>query len=678
MPRASKVDKKSRHEELKRLITEHDHKYFVLDSPSISDFEYDKLYRELVDLEKEDPGLVTKDSPTQRVGAAALEAFTKRAHRMPMLSLSNTYSPEELIDFDGRVKKFLHSTDDIEYFVEPKFDGLAVELVYEKGELTYAITRGDGLVGEDVTQNIKTIRSIPLKLKTKSPPDLLEVRGEVLMFKEDFVALNQSQEEQGQNVFANPRNAAAGSVRQLDSKITAQRSLRFFAYSVGSFENFSFTSQEDLENKLESFGLPVAQEHQKKPLRSVCNGIEDVIKKYHAVESIRKSLDFEIDGIVIKVNSSRLQEDLGMIARSPRWATAAKYKPEQAQTVVENILVQVGRTGALTPVAVMKPTKVGGVMVSHATLHNQQELDRKDIRIGDTVILQRAGDVIPEVVSVVMDLRPKSAKKFSMPTKCPECNSEARQLENEVVTRCTNPHCPAVVKEALKHFAGRRAMNIDKVGDKIIDALFDANLVRRFSDFYRLTQEKLLTLERQGEKSTENIINSIEKSKSCTLDRLIYSFGIRFVGEQTAKSLAKHFLILDNFADTTAEELTKIPDIGPRVAESIIQWVKNPKSKKEMAELVELGVKISVPQQSASGPLSGKSFVVTGTLPIKRDQATDFIEANGGKILSSVSSKLDYLVVGDDPGSKLEKAQKLGVAILGWDEVLNLAEGKGG
>jgi DNA ligase (NAD+) len=667
------MSKLTRHEQLKKLVSEHDYNYHVLDQPKISDFEYDKLFKELQDLEMADPKLDISDSPTLRAGAKPLDMFRKVNHRTPMLSLSNTYSPEEIAEFDERVKKFLksdlRSEDTIEYYCEPKFDGLAIELIYEKGLLTTALTRGDGTTGEEVTQNIKTIRSIPLKLRTDKPPKLLEVRGEVLMFKQDFADLNEAQQEAGLQTFANPRNAAAGTVRQLDSKIAASRPLRFFAYSLGVVEGIQFKAQNEIGDAFEKFGLPVVQKVGKIGLRRICGGVGKIIDFYKDVESVREKLAFDIDGIVVRVNSLRLQEDLGLVARSPRWAAAAKYKPQQAQTLVEDIIVQVGRTGALTPVAVMRPIKVGGVTITNATLHNQEEIDRKDVRIGDTVLIQRAGDVIPEVVSVLFDKRPKSSQPFRLPLKCPVCGEKTEKAEEEVVQRCVNPFCDAIIKESLKHFAARRAMNLDKVGDKIIEALVDAKFVHSFSDIYKLKKSDLLALERQGDKSAENIISSIEKSKQTTLARLIFALGIRFVGEQTAKSLANHFATVENFLDAKEDDLVSVPDIGPKVASSIVHWLEDSRRRDEVRKLIKNGVEIELPKRATSGSLSGKSFVITGTLSVKRDDAKNLIEQNGGRILSSVSAKLDYLVVGDDPGSKLEKAQSLGVKILSWEDV---------
>ncbi|MCE3010524.1 MAG: NAD-dependent DNA ligase LigA [Proteobacteria bacterium] len=664
------MSSRKRYEELKKEIFKHDHLYHVLDKPEISDYEYDQLYSELLEIEKSNPDWVGQDSPSLRVGSNPLDFFEKAQHTLPMLSLSNSYSVEDILEFDKRIKKFLNSESPISYFCEPKYDGLAIELVYENGVLVRALTRGDGITGEDVTANVKTIRNIPLRI----PSDLsrLEIRGEVLMFKKDFKELNAAQEESGENSFANPRNAAAGSIRQLDSRIAAKRNLKFMAYAPGSVEGLNYHSQSDFHKHLQQWGFRLPGQHKKQPLSQLCESADEVLEFYSAIHKVRKELDYDIDGIVIKVNSLSLQQDLGLIAKSPRWATAAKYPPEQATTVLEQIVVQVGRTGALTPVAVMKPVKVGGVTVSSATLHNQDEIDRKDLRIGDTVVIQRAGDVIPEIVSVILQKRSPSSIPYLLPTHCPSCGTRAEKILEEAVLRCPNRHCPAVMKEALKHFVSRKAMNLDKIGDRLIETLYDSGLVRKFSDLYQLKKESLLELERQGEKSAENVIASIETSKKTTLQRLIYSLGIRFVGEQTASLIADHFGSLDSFLSATDEELLKIPEVGPKVCSAIKDFLQNKEATTEAKHLIELGVAVQQPRRKSSGPLTGKSFLITGTLPVKRESAKEFIESNGGKMLSSVSSKLNYLVAGDDPGSKLEKAEKLGVQIISWEDLQKL------
>jgi DNA ligase (NAD+) len=656
-----------RYNELKKLIRHHDELYHTKDKPEISDYEYDQLFNELVALEKTNPDLNLSDSPTQRVGGDAIAQFQKVAHRKPMLSLANSYSTEDILDFDLRVKKFLRNEAPVEYFAELKLDGLSMELVYVDGVLVRALTRGDGTVGEDVTHNIKTIKTIPLKLKTKQPPKLLEVRGEVLIFKKDFLDMNQNYEELGENTFANPRNAAAGTVRQLDPKIAASRPLKFMAYALGDFEGISFSSQQDISKSFKELGLPTLDDE-----LTTCSSDPQVLVNYYLnIDQRRAQLDFDIDGIVIKVNSLAQQEDLGLVARSPRWATAAKFKPEQAETTIENIVVQVGRTGALTPVAIMKPIKVGGVTITNATLHNQDEIDRKDIRLGDSVFIQRAGDVIPEVVSVNLDKRPKGSVPFKISHDCPSCGETAKKQEGEAVLRCLNPTCKSIVKESIKHFVSRRAMNIEKVGDRLAETLVDNNLVESFSGLYKLRKDSLLALDRQGEKSVDNILKSIMASRKTTLARFIYSLGIRFVGEQTAKLLADHFLTVDNFLKTNTEELETIPEIGPKVSISILNAIQNDAFVKEVKELTKY-VEFEKSKRNTAGSLSGKSFLVTGTLPVKRDEAHEVIEKNGGKLLSGVSSKLSYLIVGDDPGSKVEKAQSLEVKIISWDELLKM------
>lgn len=664
----TKSEIKKRHETLKQQVHYHDELYHKNDRPEISDFEYDQLFAELRALEEANPDLDLSDSPTQRVGAQALSQFTKVAHRVPMLSLANSYSPEDLIEFDQRVRKFLRNDAPVEYYGELKLDGLSMELVYEAGILTRAITRGDGLIGEDVTHNIKTIKTIPLKLKVKTPPPLVEVRGEVLIFKNDFLEMNLANAEAGEALFANARNAAAGAVRQLDPKIAATRPLKFMAYALGAHEGVSFSTQDEISRTFEKWGIPVLDQQ----FCMICKSAEQLTEYYHRIESLRSELPFDIDGIVLKVNSKALQEDLGMVARSPRWATAAKFKPEQAETVIEDILIQVGRTGAMTPVAIMKPVKVGGVTITNATLHNQDEIDKKDVRIGDTVVIQRAGDVIPEVVSVNLKKRPSKSAPFKIPSICPVCSSKASKEEDEAVLRCQNPFCEAILKESLKHFVSRRALNMDKIGDKLIETFVDKKLVSRFSDLYRLEKEHLLSLERQGEKSVDNIIKSIEKSKKTTFAKFIYGLGIRFVGEQTAKLLADHFITLEALLNSDDEELEKIPEIGPKVSASILKVLKDNKMTSEMRALVEVGIEFEKATRTSDGPLAGKSFLVTGTLPVKRDEAHVFIEQNGGKLLSGVSSKLSYLVVGDDPGSKVEKARSLDVSIISWDELLKM------
>lgn len=655
---------KLKHDELKERVNYHNERYHTLDKPEISDYDFDQMFNELLKLESEHSGLVLSDSPTHRVGGDAIASFKKFDHRLPMISLSNSYNEEDIKEFNARIKKFLRNDKDVEYFAELKLDGLSMELVYEDGQLIRALTRGDGVTGEDVTHNVRTIKSIPLKIAHKK---LLEVRGEILINKKDFVEMNQAYEDAGQMVFANPRNAAAGTIRQLDPKIAASRPLQFFAYALGAYEGITFDSQVEIEDKLAKLKFPVME----RKYTETTSSEEELIEYYHRINQHRSQLPYDIDGIVIKVNQLSLQEDLGMVARSPRWATAVKFQPEQAQTVIENIVVQVGRTGALTPVAVMKPVKVGGVTITNATLHNQDEVDRKDVRIGDTVVIQRAGDVIPEVVQVVLDKRPKKSEPFQIPTICPACLSKASREPDEAVLRCQNPFCKAILIGSLIHFVSRRAMNMEKVGDKLIEAFVEKELVKSFSDLYKLTAKDIQTLERQGEKSIENILNSIEKSKQTTLSRFIYALGIRFVGEQTAKLLADHYGTIENFMKTDAEELEKVPEIGEKVSGTILKWLHDKRIQSEVKTLAK-HMKFEAPKRNMEGKLSGMSFLVTGTLPVKRDVAHEKIEENGGKLLSGVSAKLSYLIVGEDPGSKADKAQSVGVKIISWEEFLEL------
>lgn len=673
-------------EQLRELIREHDYNYHVLDRPTIQDFEYDKLFTELVQLESENPELIVADSPTQRVGGAPLGEFEKIAHRKPMLSLANTYNVDELREFDERVRKFLESDQPITYFCELKFDGLAVELVYENGKLATALTRGDGTVGENVTANVKTIKAVPLSLKKKTP-ELFEVRGEVLMFKKDFAKLNEQQQEDGELTFANPRNAAAGAIRQLDPRISAKRPLRMFCYAPGVVDGAPPRSQSAWAEYLSDLGLPAVKAAAWKkvkaalakgyepdqPLAAICEGADEAIEYYETILKFRHELPFDIDGVVIKVDSWPVQERLGTIARSPRWATAAKFPPEQATTLIEDITIQVGRTGALTPVANLKAVRVGGVTVTSATLHNQSEIERKDVRIGDTVIVQRAGDVIPEVVEVVLNKRPSNSKKFKMPARCPICDQQVELPEGEMVTRCVNSLCPAVLNGSLIHFVSKRAMNVEKLGEKLIEQMTEMKLISSFSDLYKLKLKDVLTMPRQGETSAQNIIDSIEESRNTTLSRFIYALGIRFVGETTAKSLATHFRTLDAFMAASESELLEIGDIGPKVASSVMSRLQNSDFKKEVKKLIQNGVNIEVPKSSSGDQkLKGLSIVITGTLPRPRDEIEDLIQGLGGKTPGSVSKKTNYVLAGTEAGSKLDKAQELGVPVLDWDEFQKL------
>ncbi len=643
-------------------ISQHDYQYYALDTPTISDSEYDGLYRQLVALEAQFPELITPDSPTQRVGGAALNGFDSVTHRQAMLSLNNAFGDDELMAFDKRICEGL-GVDNVEYAVEPKFDGLAITLTYENGVFTQGATRGDGYSGENVTHNLRTIRAIPTRLLASSPPQLLEVRGEVLMLKRDFERLNEAQEKAGGKLFANPRNAAAGSLRQLDSKITASRPLHFFAYGLGEAIGAPVLgSHAEAMDYLAELHFPVSD------LRAVKQGAAGLLAYFNEIGAKRTSLSFEIDGVVYKVNNFAQQNELGFVSRAPRWAIAHKYPAEEATTLVEDITVQVGRTGAITPVARLKAVFVGGVTVTNATLHNEDELKRKDIRIGDTVVVRRAGDVIPEVVSVVLAQRPATTRLFSMPTVCPECGSHIERQVDEAVARCTGGlFCPAQRKQAITHFSSRRAMDIEGLGEKLVDQLVEANLVQHLDDIYKLDAVTLANLERMASKSAQNVVDALNASKQTTLARFIYALGIRNVGEATAKDLATHFGALEAIIHAPLEALLEVNDVGPIVAESILQFFGEPHNRDVIQSMQNLGVQWpeTAGKQRVAGVLSGKTLVLTGTLPnLSRDAAQALIEAAGGKVSSSVSKKTDYVVAGAEAGSKLEKAQALGVAIL--------------
>ncbi len=661
--------------ELRSLIRQHDYQYYVLDAPTVSDNEYDGLFRELQSLEATNPQLVTSDSPTQRVGGAPLKSFGNVTHRLPMLSLNNAFSEDELAAFDKRVRDGL-SVDEVIYAVEPKFDGLAITLTYENGFFIQGATRGDGYTGEDVTQNLKTIRSIPQRLYTDNPPKLLEVRGEVLMLKADFEALNLEQAAKGEKLFANPRNAAAGSLRQLDSNVTATRPLSFFAYGMGATEGAPvLDTHSACMNYLETLHLPVSKE------RGVVKGANGLQSYYQSIGAKRSELPFDIDGVVYKVNNLAQQDELGFVSRAPRWAIAHKFPAEQALTVIEGIDVQVGRTGAITPVARLKPVFVGGVTVTNATLHNEDEMRRKDVQIGDTVSVRRAGDVIPEVVGVVLDKRPATARPFVMPETCPVCGSHIKKQEDEAVARCTGGiFCAAQRKQALIHFASRKAMDIEGLGDKLVEQLVDSGLTNNLADIYRLDLKTLASLDRMAEKSAQNILDALNQSKKTTLARFIYALGIRNVGEATAKDLARHFGSLSAIEAAGLEALQQVPDIGPIVAESILNFFAEPHNVETIAQLTvpeeQGGAGVHWDERESpvgSGVFSGKTLVLTGTLPnLTRDEAKMMIEAAGGKVSGSVSKKTDFVVAGAEAGSKLEKAQELGVNVINEAELLRL------
>jgi len=661
---------KQRVAQLREEINHHNYLYYVQDAPEIPDSEYDRLLRELQQLEQQYPELIVPESPTQRVGAAPLSAFAEVKHRIPMLSLNNAFDEQEVEDFDRRARERLQANE-ITYTAEPKLDGLAISLLYEDGVLLRGATRGDGTTGEDVTQNVRTIETIPLKLMGKKYPRVLEVRGEVIMTKSGFEKLNQSQREKDEKTFANPRNAAAGSLRQLDPRITATRPLSFYAYAVGVAEEGELAdTQYHLLAQLRDWGLRTNPEIKR------VKGVKACLEYYQAMRQKRDSLDYDIDGIVYKVDDFAQQAELGFVSRAPRWAVAHKFAAQEEMTKLIAIEVQVGRTGALTPVARLEPVFVGGVTVTNATLHNQDEIERKDIRIGDTVIVRRAGDVIPEVVSAVASKRPKGAKKFIMPDACPVCGSEVIRLENEAVARCTGGlFCAAQRKEAIKHFAARRAMDIEGLGDKLVEQLVDQDKIHDVADVYKLSVEELAGMERMGEKSAQNIIDALEKSKTTTLPRFLFALGIRQVGETTARTLAQHFGTLDAIMGASEEELETVQDVGPIVAESIAHFFHEAHNRKVIAKLQKAGVHwpdIQV-KNSEGLPLAGKTFVITGTLAsLSRDEAKDKLQQLGAKVSGSVSKKTDCVVVGENPGSKAIKANELGITILDEQAFLTL------
>ena len=651
--------------ELARL----EHAYYVLDQPLVPDAEYDRLYRELLDLEQKHPDWISADSLSQRVGGTPLKVFNEVKHAVPMLSLNNAFEESELINFDRRCRDGL-GLESVNYACELKFDGLAISLRYEHGVLVQAATRGDGASGEDVTVNIRTIRAIPLRLTGKKIPDVLEVRGEVFMHRDDFEKMNKYAATLGEKEFANPRNAAAGSLRQLDSKITAKRPLSFFAYGLGAFEPINWlpkTHSQLLDHYVE-LGLPVCQE------RRVVSSVEGLNQFYQEIGRKRNQLPYEIDGVVYKVNSFSQQNTLGFVSRAPRFAIAHKYPAQEEITTVLGIDVQVGRTGAITPVARLSPVLVGGVTVTNATLHNEDEVRRKDVRVGDTVVVRRAGDVIPEVVSVVLDRRPQHAKPFEIPSRCPICDSHIERLVDEAIARCSGGlFCAAQRKQALLHFAHRRAMDIEGLGDKIVDQLVDLNLVRTPADLYRLGFSALANLERMGDKSADNLIRSIAQSKSTSLPRFIFGLGIRHVGESTAKDLAKYFGTMQALMDAQMEDLLTVNDVGPVVANSIISFMSESHNREVIEQLLASGIEFQVEEQIASVDLSDKTFVLTGTLPtMSRDQAKTLLEAAGAKVAGSVSQKTSYVVAGSDAGSKLEKANELGIPILDEDALMKI------
>jgi len=661
-------------ERLRAEIERHNYLYHVLDRPEISDAEYDRLFRRLIELEEEHPELVTPDSPTQRVGAPPAEGFAPVPHAIPMLSLANAFDEDELRDFDRRVRELL-GVDSVRYVAEPKLDGLSVELVYRDGRFVRGSTRGDGRVGEDVTSNLRTIRSIPLRLRPAdgTVPALLEVRGEVYIEKADFASLNEERRREGLAPFANPRNLAAGSLRQLDPKITAQRPLKAFFYDIGRAEGIAITTQTALLSTLPRLGLRV------NPLYRVCDGIEGAISFYRELEEGRDALPYEADGVVVKVDDFAARRIAGEVSRSPRWAIAAKFPAEEGISRLVDIEVSVGRTGVLTPVAILEPVRVRGVEITSATLHNADEIERKDIRIGDYVVVQRAGDVIPQVVRPLPERRTGKERAFVMPNACPVCGSEIVRLEGEVAHRCLNTACPARIKQSLLHFASKEGLDIDGLGEKAVDRLVERGLVSRLGDLFRLDRETIASLERFGPKSAENLASALERAKRTTLSRFLFALGIPGVGSHIAEVLARRFGTIDRVTSATEENLIAIPEIGPETAAAIVRFFANAENKRTIGDLLSVGLEIgSDLSAGGGGPLAGRRFVLTGTLAsMSRDEAIARINEAGGRVTGSVSRKTDFVVVGRDPGAKAQRAIELGVTTLTEEEFLRLLAGDG-
>jgi DNA ligase (NAD+) len=667
------IPEKIKHE-IEKLVKElnyHCYRYYVLDSPVISDEEYDRLYMHLKELE-ERYGYILPDSPTQRVGAPPLDKFEKVRHKEPMLSLDNAFSKDEVVEFDQRVKRFLKRRQDLEYTVEPKYDGLAIELTYIRGILHRASTRGDGYEGEDVTQNIKTIKAVPLRLEGDDIPEEIDIRGEVYMHVDEFERLNREREEKGEPLFANPRNAAAGSVRQLDPSITASRKLHLACYGIGHVKGREFSSQWEFIKWLEGVRVPVPA------IVRLAKGIDAVIRAIEEIEERRNAFPFETDGAVIKVNDFGLQRTLGVKTREPRWAVAYKFPAHQGTTTIKEIIPSVGRVGTITPVAILEPVRIGGVTVSRSTLHNWDEIERKDIRVGDTVIVERAGDVIPHVIKVIKEKRTGRERRFPPPERCPVCGSEVVREEGGVAYRCIGLNCPAQVQERIKHYASRGAMDIEGLGEKNVELLYSKGLIRHFIDLYKIKKEDLLELPRFADKSAQNLIDAIERSKKTTLARFLYSLGILHVGEYAAKLLARNFKRLEDLYNVRPDKITEIKQMGDKIAESVSRFFNDPENLNTLERLKSLGLKISNPDYAGRReerlPLDGLTLVITGTLPRPRKEVEELIERMGGHASGSVSKKTDYLIVGDEPGSKLRKAQALGVKTISYEEFLKMIE----
>jgi DNA ligase (NAD+) len=675
MPSKILEDMKHEIEKLVKELNYHCYRYYVLDSPVISDEEYDKLYLKLKGLE-EKYGYILPDSPTQRVGASPLDKFEKVKHKEPMLSLDNAFSYDDVKEFDKRVKRLIKSDEDIEYTVEPKYDGLAIELTYRDGLLYKASTRGDGYEGEDVTVNIKTIKSIPLRIDGVDLPVEIDVRGEVYIDIEEFENLNKEREQKGEPLFANPRNAAAGSVRQLDSSITASRRLHLACYGIGAVKGMELKSQWEFMKWLEKARFPVPA------VVKQVKGIDKVIDVIKDIEENRGSFPFETDGAVVKVNDFHLQRLLGIKTREPRWATAYKFPAHQGTTRIKEIIPSVGRTGVITPVAFLEPVRIGGVTVSRSTLHNWDEIERKDIRIGDFVVVERAGEVIPHVVTVIKEKRTGKERKFPIPEKCPVCGSKVVREQGEVAVRCIGLDCPAQVQERIRHFASRGAMDIEGLGEKNVELLYSNGLISHFADIYKLKKEDILRLPRFAEKSAQNLIDAIEKSKHTTLARFFYALGILHVGEYAAKLLAKNFERLEELYNISHERITEIRQMGEKLANSVSDFFNDPDNIRTLEKLKQIGLNITNPdfegKKKGRRPLEGLTFVITGTLPRPRKELQDMIEKLGGHALSSVSKSTDYLIAGEEPGSKLQKAKSFGVKTISYEELLKIIRQKTG